>query len=54
MRHVSVMSGHPIFTGFHGLTCCQWDPRDRGVTLSAYPMKYPVMVLRSSFFSYGL
>ena len=34
MRHVSVISGHPISTGFRRLTGCQWDPRDRGVTLS--------------------
>ena len=32
MRHVSVISEHPIFTGFHGLTGCQPDPRDKGVT----------------------
>ena len=33
MRHVSVISGHTISTGFCGLTGCQQDPRDRGVTL---------------------
>ena len=27
-----MISEHPIFTGFRGLTGCQWDPRDRGVT----------------------
>ena len=32
MRYVSVISGHPIFTGFRRLTGYQWDPRDRGVT----------------------
>ena len=32
MRHVSVISGHPISMGFCRLTGCQWDPRDRGVT----------------------
>ena len=32
MRHVSVISEHSIFTGFHGLTGFQRDPRDRGVT----------------------
>ena len=31
MRHVSVLSEHPIFTGFRGLMGCQRDPRDRGV-----------------------
>ena len=30
MRHVSVISGHPICTGFRGLTGCQQDPRDMG------------------------
>ena len=34
MRHVSVISEHAIFTGFHGLTGCQQDPRDKGVTVS--------------------
>ena len=28
-----MISGHPIFIGFHRLTGCQRDPRDRGVTL---------------------
>ena len=32
MRHVSVISGHPISTGFLGLTSCQRNPWDRGVT----------------------
>ena len=32
MRHVSEISGHPISTGFYGLTGCQRDPWDRGVT----------------------
>ena len=32
MRHVSVISGHLISIGFRGLTGCQRDPRDRGVT----------------------
>ena len=32
MRQMSVISGHPIFTGFRRLTGCQRDPRDRGVT----------------------
>ena len=36
MRHVSVISGHPVTTGFRELTGCQRDPRDRGVTLLAY------------------
>ena len=27
-----MISEHPIFTGFRGLTGCQRDPRDRGVT----------------------
>ena len=31
MRKMSVISGHPIFTGFRRLTGCQRDPRDRGV-----------------------
>ena len=31
MRHVSVISGHPISISFHGLMGCQRDPRDRGV-----------------------
>ena len=26
-----MISGHPIFIGFHRLTSCQQDPRDRGV-----------------------
>ena len=34
MRHVSLISGHPIFTGFCRLMGYQWDPRDRGVTHS--------------------
>ena len=29
-----MISGHPIFTGFRGLTGCQPDPRDKGVTFS--------------------
>ena len=29
---MSVISGHPIFTGFRKLIGCQRDPRDRGVT----------------------
>ena len=33
MRQMSVISGHPIFTGFYELTGCQRDPRDRGVTV---------------------
>ena len=33
MRQMSVISGHPIFTGLRKLTGCQRDPRDRGVTL---------------------
>ena len=32
MRHVSVISGHPISTGFRGLTGYQQDSRDKGVT----------------------
>ena len=32
VRHVRVISGHPISIGFRGLTGCQRDPRDRGVT----------------------
>ena len=28
MRHVNVISGHLIATGFRGLTGCQRDPRD--------------------------
>ena len=27
-----MISGHSIFIGFHRLTGCQRDPRDRGVT----------------------
>ena len=27
-----MISGHSISTGFRRLTCCQWDPWDRGVT----------------------
>ena len=30
MKHVNVISGHPISTGFHGLTGCQQDPRKLG------------------------
>ena len=36
MRHVSVISGHPLSTGFHGLTGCQRDPRNRGVSIKFY------------------
>ena len=32
MRPMSVISGHPISTGFFRLTGCQRDPRDRDVT----------------------
>ena len=32
MRQMSVISGHPISTGFRRLTGCQRDPRDRGFT----------------------
>ena len=32
LRHVSMISGHSISTGFRGLKGCQQDPRDRGVT----------------------
>ena len=32
MRHVNEISGYPISIGFRGLTGCQWDPWDRGVT----------------------
>ena len=32
MSQMSVISGHPIFTGFRRLTCCQRDPLDMGVT----------------------
>ena len=32
MRQMSVISGHPISTGFRRLMGCQRDPRDRGVT----------------------
>ena len=31
MRHVSVISGHPISTGFRGLTGFQRDPLDLGL-----------------------
>ena len=31
MRHVSVISGHPITISFRKLMGCQRDPRDRGV-----------------------
>ena len=31
MKHVSVISRHLIFTGFHRLTGCQRDSRGRGV-----------------------
>ena len=40
MRHVSVISGYPISTGFCGLTGYQWDPRDRGVTYKANNIFY--------------
>ena len=36
MRQMSVISGHPIFTGFHKLTGCQRNPWNRGVTNSHY------------------
>ena len=32
MRQMSVISGHPISTGFRRLRGCQRDPRNRGVT----------------------
>ena len=32
MRQISVISRHPISTGFRRLTGCQPDPRDTGVT----------------------
>ena len=36
--------GHPISTGFHRLTGCQQEPRDRGTTSSAIKLsKNPVM-----------
>ena len=35
MRQMSVISGHPISTGFRRLTGCQRDPRARGVTVSS-------------------
>ena len=35
MIHVRVISGHPKSTGFCGLTGCQRDPRDRGVSYPA-------------------
>ena len=34
MRHDGVALGNPTLTGFRRLTCCQRDPRDRGVTAS--------------------
>ena len=30
MIHMSAISGHPIFIGFHMLMGCQWDPQDLG------------------------
>ena len=35
MGHDGVASGYPTPIGFHRLTSCQWDPRDRGVTTRA-------------------
>ena len=35
MRQMSVISGHPIFTGFHRVTGCQRDSRDWSVTFKA-------------------
>ena len=32
MGHDGVASGYPTPTGFCRLTCCQRDPRDKGVT----------------------
>ena len=44
MRHVSVISGHPISTSFCRLTGYQRDPRDRGVTeYRSYPFKRMVL-----------
>ena len=40
MRHVSVISGHLISIGFRGLTGCQREPRDRGVTLITFDMEF--------------
>ena len=39
MRHVSVIWGHPISIGFHGLTSCQWDPSEIGASHTDNPME---------------
>ena len=36
---------HPIFTGFRGLTGCQQDPRDRGVTPTSRGVAPPSTML---------
>ena len=40
MRQMSVISGHPIFTGFRRVTGCQRDPQDRGVTHIIYEVSF--------------
>ena len=49
MRHVSVISEHPILIGFLGLTGCQRDPRDRGVT-KTLTFQYMCILVGSSQF----
>ena len=39
MRHVSVISGHPISIGFHELTSCQWDPPEIGTSHTDNPVE---------------
>ena len=39
MRQMSVISGHPIFTGFRKLTGYQQDPQDKGVTYLAFSIQ---------------
>ena len=45
MRHVSVILGHPISTGFRGLTGCQRDPQDRGATKIVLPSEYTMKLI---------
>ena len=47
-----MISRHPIFTGFHKLTGCQRDSRDRGVTLGirVYGLGFFFIMFRFSSF----
>ena len=44
MRHVSVISEHPIFAGSRELTGCQRDPRIRGVTARIWLLRHDTIL----------